>query len=114
MIPTGLDDGEYVTTQRALFAETAELAAAVGLRAAGLQAEVTGGGAVVAGVIDGGPADGRLSEGDLIVGVNGRPVRTAADLIAVTARASAGGMVTLDARRGEQTRQVEVVLDKVS
>ena len=114
VIPPGVDDHEYDTTQRALFAETAQLAAAVGLQAAGLQAEVTGGGAVVAGAIDGGPADGRLSAGDLIVGVNGRPVRTAADLTAITARASAGEKVTLDTRRGDQTRQVDVVLDKVS
>ncbi|MDP9071589.1 MAG: PDZ domain-containing protein [Actinomycetota bacterium] len=114
VIPPGVDADEYVEAQRQLYRESAQLAAAVGLRAAGFPAEVTGAGARVAGVIEGSPAEGRLREGDVITAINDWPVLTAADVAAVTARATSGDLVRVRVQRGDEARELRIVVDEVS
>jgi Lon-like protease len=113
VVPPGVDEREYLAAQRRLFRESAEVAAAVGLRMAGFQAKVLGSGAQVAGVIKGSPAAGKLREGDVITAVDGHPVTLASDVTEATARARAGDQVTLDVRRGDARRSVRVRLGKV-
>lgn len=114
VIPTGVDEQEYTQAQRNLFEESVQIAAAVGLRRAGFPVEVSGGGAQVAAVVPGSPADGKLGTGDVIVAIDGQPVRLASDLSRATARASAGDEVTLDVVRDGERREVRVELAKIS
>jgi PDZ domain-containing protein len=114
VIPSGIPEDQYVRAQELLFRESSEVAAAVGLRAAGFPVKVSGSGARVVGVIAGSPADGRLREGDVIVAVDGRPVRSASDVAEATARTGPGRDVTVTFRRGNETRTVTVPLKTIS
>jgi PDZ domain-containing protein len=113
VVPPGVDEKEYLAAQQRLFRESAQVAAAVGLRLAGYEATVSGGGAQVAGVISGSPAAGKLREGDVITAVDGRPVTLASDVTEATARARAGDEVVLNVRRGDERRTVRIRLDRV-
>lgn len=65
IVPPGVGDAEFEEAQRTLFRESSEVAAAVGLRAAGAAVTIAGSGARVAAVSPGSPADGALQEGDV-------------------------------------------------
>ena len=114
VIPPGVDIDEYVRIQQQLFEEAVQVAAAVGLEQAGYDVSADGEGARVEFVFPGGPADGELQQGDVIVAVDGEPVRLAADLVAATSRAEAGETVTLTVERGEETRDVDLEVAEVS
>jgi PDZ domain-containing protein len=115
VIPPGVPDEQYVQAQLQLFRESSEVAAAVALRAAGFPVKVSGSGARVVGVIAGSPADGVLREGDIIIAVDGRPVRSASDVAEATARAGdGGGAVAVTFRRGDETRTATIRPGRVS
>jgi PDZ domain-containing protein len=114
VIPPGVDEKEYIADQQRVFRESAQVAAAVGLRAAGQPVQILGSGAEVSQVIKGSPAEGKLREGDVIVEVDGRPVRLASDVVEATGRARAGDEVRLGIRRGQSQQVVTVLAGKVS
>jgi len=70
------------------------------------------GGARVRDVTKGGPADqaGLSAAGDVIVGINGRPVRTPADVSSAVSRLKPGDSVRVTVRRGGDRRTVRVRL----
>ena len=71
----------------------------------------TGGGAVVAQVNQGGPADdGGLRSGDRIVSLDGRAVRTPSDLGLIVLSKKPGESVKLEVERGGDTRTLTVKL----
>ena len=114
VIPPGVREDEYLQAQQRLFQESAMVAAAVGLQRAGFPVRISGGGARVVGVIAGSPADGQLREGDIIIAVDGRPVRTASDVARATARAISGQEVEVTVRRGDDEVTVTLPLRRVS
>jgi S1-C subfamily serine protease len=69
---------------------------------------------VVAGLVDGGPADDSgISVGDIVLGVNGEPVTDLANLFRqIWALGSAGTQVPLNLQRGAD--QMDVVVNSVS
>ena len=71
-----------------------------------------GGGARVRDVTKGGPADqaGLSAAGDVIVGIDGRPVRDPADVSAAVTRLKPGDSVRVTVRRGGDRRTVRVRL----
>ena len=113
VVPGEADYEEHLEAQRRLFVETARVAAAVGLRAAGFAADLTGSGARVTAVLAGSPAEGALREGDVVVGVGGRLVGLASDLVAAVAPAGAGEAVTLEVRRGDEVQPVRLELEEL-
>jgi PDZ domain-containing protein len=114
VIPPGVDEREYFASQQRVFRESAQVAAAVGLRKAGHPVEVSGGGVRVSAVIPDSPAAGKLREGDIITAIDGRPVRLASDVVEATARAKAGDRVTVEVKRGDETRTFTIELARVS
>jgi PDZ domain-containing protein len=112
VIPPGVDPGRYDRAERAVFAESTQQAAAVGLRAAGFPVAVTGGGVQVAAVVPRGPSDGGLQPGDVITSVDGRPTHLVAD-VTVAAAGRAGSTVTLEVKRGRRILTVAVPLGPV-
>ena len=106
VIPQGMRDDSYFDVQRELFASTADVAAAVGLAAAGYDVDptaVTGDGARVVQVLDGAPADGALEVSDVIVAVDDRRIRTSRDLLdAVSGADAPDGVRTFGVVRGDQ------------
>jgi len=113
LVPTGVDDTEFEEAQRELFRESAVVAAAVGLRAAGEDVEISGQGALVAGLLPGGPAEGVLDQGDVITAVDGMPVAVASDLISALGTRSAGDEVALAVRRDGTDQEVRLRLGTV-
>jgi len=101
---------QYFAAQRELFRQTGQVAAAVGLRAAGLPVQVSGrGGARIVEVLPGAPAEGRLQVGDVIVEAAGAPVATVADLVALVSASPAGQPVRLTVTRFGRAVEVLVV-----
>lgn len=113
LVPEGVDEAEYLEAQRRLFRESGQVAAAVGLRAAGLSVDVTGEGARVAAVVPGGPSTGRLLVGDVITAVGATPVSLASDLAPALAGLSSGDEVRLAVRRAGADMEVVVTLGQV-
>lgn len=110
LIPEGLDVGAFFDQQRAEFELSADVAAAVGLRAAGLRVDpqaLRGEGAVVLRVVQGGPAQALVRSGDVIVAVNGRAVTTDAEYRAVVEELG-WEPLTLQVTRGAETREVRL------
>lgn len=113
VIPEGVDIERYVEAQRQVFIETARLAAALGLRAAGFDAGISGAGARVVAVVPNSPAAGTLRVGDVIVAVDGRGVGLAADLVSALANREVGDRVVLTVKRDGQTVQERVRLGRI-
>ncbi|HEX2064574.1 MAG TPA: PDZ domain-containing protein [Acidimicrobiales bacterium] len=114
VVPPHVDDDEYLRAQRRLFRESGEVASAVGLRAAGLPVQVSGGGGRLVDVFRGGPAEGKLERGDVVLAVGDQPVQLASDLGTNLSRRSAGDEVTLTIRRAGAERQVRIRLERVA
>lgn len=109
VVPEGQRDATYFDAQREVFASTADIAAGVGLEAAGYDVGFTGDGAVVLGVEPRSPADGVLSESDVIVAVDGARVDTVEELIAALRDPDAPpGPRNLTVLRGDEELAVEL------
>lgn len=108
VIPSGIEQEEYFRLQRLQFARAFELAAAVGLRAAGFDVEVNDA-PVVFSVLPGGPSDGRLETGDVILALDGTPVASSEELIAELQDAQEGERLELRIRRNGD--EVDVVVE---
>lgn len=108
LIPPNVDEAEFFRTQRDIFDESVRIAAAVGLREAGLEVDIRGDGARVVRIVPGSPADGTLQEDDIVVRADGRPVRLAAELAAITTAKEEGAVVTLTVERDGTREDVRV------
>lgn len=106
--PGGLTP-EFFDAQRDAFADTFEIATAVGARAAGVDVELSTE-VVILDVLAGSPADGVLTVGDRVRAVDGRPLTDAAQLRARTQAAQAGDALTLTVEHGAAERDVQVEL----
>ena len=85
-----------------------QIASVVALRQLGYEPEVNPRGALVTGTFVDTPAIGKLELGDVIVAVDGRPVRTPEQLRAAIATRDPGDSVTLTVRRGGKTIDVKL------
>lgn len=113
VVPEGVDEAEYLEAQRRLFRESGQVAAAAGLRAAGLEVGITGQGARVVSVVPGGPSSGRLRSGDVITAVDRTPIMLASDLTPALAGRAAGDRPVLAVRRDGEDSEVTVSLGQV-
>jgi PDZ domain-containing protein len=86
--------------------QSQQIAAAVALRAAGLDVETVPTGVLVTNVITGMPAVGKLQPTDVIVGVEGKPVRTPAGVKTAMAVKRVGDRIRFTIRRGGKTKTV--------
>ena len=110
VVPPDVTTRQYFNRQREIFSATAEVAAAVGLRAAGYDIgpdDFDGEGALVTEIVPGSAADGVLIPGDVITAAGGRPVAIADDVRDATA-ASEGGLLPLTVERDGHQREFVV------
>jgi len=114
VIPAGVNESDYFRAQEQVFAESARVASAVGLKAAGFPVTVSGGGAEVVEVIRDSPADGHMRTGDVITAINGKPARLATDVTSAVAGAHSGQKVTLTVDRGGTTQTLKLTVRRVS
>ncbi len=109
--PEGIDERTRRQGELREMARSQEYAAAVALRELGKEVDVVTRGALIEAVGDGYPAAGKLSAGDVIVAVDGKPVRSAADLTDRMSAKKPGDTVKLRVRRG--ARRFELSLRTV-
>ncbi len=88
--------------------QSQQVAAAVALRAAGLKVVTEETGTLVTNVVGGTPAVGKLQPTDVIVAIDGKKVRTPADVKASMSAKHVGDTVTFTVRRGAKTKVVEM------
>jgi PDZ domain-containing protein len=112
VIPSDLRRQEYFDLEEQEFRRTFEVAAAVGMRAAGLDVTIRTVPQVV-GVLDGGPADGLLRIGDKITRFDGTAVSSAEELAALSRRTTVGDELHLTIRRGDATQDVTVTAGRL-
>lgn len=83
VVPSDESPEEYFERQREVFRSSVQVAAAVGLEAAGYDVDpsaLSGSGVLVRRVLAGAPAEGALEAGDVIVAVDGQAVGIVDDL----------------------------------
>jgi Lon-like protease len=110
--PPGVSDRARREVELREMQRSQQIAAAVAFRALGLKVSVKQMGARVTQVLPDVPASRRLRTGDLLVGVDGRPVRSPGDLRRLIGRHRPRESVRLRVRRAGKT--VTVVLRTVS
>ena len=108
LAPTGESDAERNRQNAADMVRSEETAAVVALRALGYDIVATPRGVLVTAVSPDVPAAATLDPGDVIVAVDGTPVRTPAELRAQIGRRKPGADVRLTVRRGEKPVEVTV------
>jgi Lon-like protease len=101
--PPGVGDAQRQRIDLEDMTHSQQVAAAVALRAAGKHVILRSTGALVDQVVPGLPAAGKLEPDDVIVAIDGKPVRSQRDVFAAMSRRRIGQMVAMTVRRGKQT-----------
>jgi PDZ domain-containing protein len=98
----------YLRSQRRVFEESQKSAAAAAAEAVGLEVTTNGSGAQIIDVVKDSPADGKLKVGDVIVAVDGTPIKLVSDLIGFTTVKPVGTTFEMTIERGSRTLTVPV------
>jgi PDZ domain-containing protein len=106
--PPGVSESQTVQVDLGEMALSQQIAAAVGERAAGYKVTTNPSGARVIEIIGGEPADGKLLPGDVIVSVDGQPVKTSSAARAALRRRKPGDSVRLGVRNRSGLRTVDI------
>lgn len=108
LVPPGTSFGERRRQNIRQMDRSEEVAAAVALRELGYEIDAELKGALVVAVAPDAPAAGKLEPTEVIVAVDGSPVRTPVDLRRLIAKHEPGETVRLRVQAGGATRVVEV------
>jgi PDZ domain-containing protein len=108
VIHPGFNDSQQRQLDLAAMRRSQRIAAAVALRALGQNVRTSPGGALVAGVQQGLPAADKLRPGDVILAVDGAPVRAAGDVSKAMRGKPVGSTVRFTVRRGEKNKTIPV------
>lgn len=106
--PPGTSDRQRRRVELQAMERSQDVAAAVALRALGRKVEVRETGALIESIVDGSPADGTLRAGEVIVALDGKPIRTLTRLRALLRQRNAGDVVSLSLRTPNGLRRVEL------
>lgn len=108
VLPPGEDADTYFRQQRHEFETAADVAAGVGLEAAGHQISISGEGALLVHVAGDMPAAEGLRPGDVVVGVDGAKIETDVDLREAIRSKPAGEPLHVEVQREGRSVTVEV------
>lgn len=106
--PPGVSDAQRRREELREMSRSQEVAAAVALRELGYEVTAQPVGVRVEAIDPEAPAASKLEPGDLVVGVNGTPVKTPGDLRRLIREQQPGDTVKLSVRRADERREVEV------
>jgi Lon-like protease len=104
--PTGEDDRTRRREDLRDMAQSQKFAAAVALRQLGYKVQVRNRGVLIEAVAADFPATGKLQAGDVVVALDGKPVRSVADLRRLMAPKKPGDEVRLTITRDGETSEV--------
>jgi PDZ domain-containing protein len=108
VVPPGINDAQRRELERREMRQSQQVAAAVALRSAGFKVRTVPVGALVADLVPGLPAVGKLQPTDVIVAVDGNPARSPADVTAAMRHKRPGDKVTFTVQRGRGLKIVEL------
>jgi PDZ domain-containing protein len=108
--PGGLSEADRRRSSLQVMTRSQQIAAAVALRQAGYEVDAEPTGALVAQVVPDMPAAGKILPADVIVGVDGRRVRTLDDLQSVLRRRDPGDQVEVEVAREQERRTYRLEL----
>ena len=100
--PPGVPSDEMNRISQLMLRESELAAQVVALRAAGFSVPLQGDGVEVAAVLPNSAAEGELEPGDIIVGIDGHPIETVAQLVPRIRGRPPGTTITLGVHRAEQ------------
>jgi PDZ domain-containing protein len=106
--PPGASESQTQTFELQEMATSQQIAAAVALRAAGYKVDVSADGALIVAVDSTRPAGGKLVPGDVIVSVDGHPVKTTDEARGRLRRHKPGDTVELGVRNQQGLRTVRL------
>jgi PDZ domain-containing protein len=106
--PPGVNDTQRRRIDLQDMQQSQQVAAAVALAAAGKKVVLRPTGAQVTAIEPGKPADGRLEPDDVIVAIDGRQVRTTANVHSIMSTHKVGDTVAFTVRRGGRTLVVRL------
>ena len=106
ILPPGVSESQNVQVDLGEMALSQQIAAAVGERAYGYKVTTNPSGARVVAIEGGAPADGKLLPGDVIVSVDGHPVKTSGAARLLLRRRKPGDRVSLGVRNRSGLRTV--------
>jgi Lon-like protease len=110
VVPKDTTPQEQAKQDYQMLDDSEATAITVGLRLAGYQTQMIGKGARVVSILPGSHANGILSVGDIITGLNGTPIQTTSDLIEQVQAQSASGSVRLEVERNQTQMEVTIPL----
>ena len=113
LLPAGVESREFFNRQRDVFATAADVAAGVGLQAAGHEVSVSGDGVAVVRILPDTPAAQVLRPGDVIRAIDGRRITVEAELREAIAGTSVGTPLRLEVHRDGEVLEVEVAPEMI-
>lgn len=108
--PIDVTQEEYQRQSRERMDESKVAAISVALDRLGYDVTVEGDGVEVVSVLEGTPAEGALTTGDIITAINGTPVFIGTDAIAAISKYAIGETITLIVARAEDVIDVAITL----
>ncbi|MGZ8755024.1 MAG: PDZ domain-containing protein, partial [Acidimicrobiia bacterium] len=108
--PIDVTQEEYQRQSRERMDESKVAAISVALDRLGYDVTVEGEGVEVVAVLEGTPAEGALTAGDIITAINGTPVFIGTDAIAAISKYAIGETITLTVARAEDVIDVPITL----
>ncbi len=108
ILPPGTNESQRRQQNLNAMSVSQQVAAAVALRELGYDVAAREVGVLVASVAPGTPAAGKLQPGDVLVEVDGKPVRTPAALRRAISTHTPGDTVRLGIRAGKKIRQTDI------
>jgi len=106
VVPPGVGDAQRQAVDLREMKLSQQIAATVALRSAGFKVSAVPMGALISDVAPGLPAVGKLQPTDVIVAIDGKRVRTPADVKTAMARKHVGDQVTFTVQRGKHEKSV--------
>ena len=108
LLPPGVNEEARREGELRAMARSQQVAAAVALRRLGYRVKTTNVGAIVEALVAESPSVGKLRPNDVIVAVDGEPVRTRADLLRLVGAHKPGEQVRVRVKRGTKEETVTI------
>ena len=108
LVPPGVSESQRRQGELRAMTRSQQIAAAVALRQLGYKVRTEGVGVLVSGFVTGSPAIGKLQPGDVIVGVDGKPVGNRADLLELVQAHKPGDELRVSVRRGSDRKTLKI------
>jgi Lon-like protease len=108
LLPPGVDEEARREGELRAMARSQQVAAAVALRRLGYEVKTRSVGVLVDALVASSPSVGKLRPNDVIVAVDGQPVRTRSDLLRLVGAHEPGEEVRLEVRRGTKRETVSL------